>query len=144
MEHTTNTTATRGTNVTVSGVYRNYIIPSPLMKVGTNIDGLCTTLATNKKEWASLIAPSVRFGQVNSVIYIMTPTQMATNQDLYNYVTNNGKNKCIYYYQLSNFTEETIDLPDILTNKYTNIITVGTTIQPSKIEAEYSSFEKEV
>ena len=138
MEHTTNTTATRGKNATESGVYRNYIIPSSLMKVGTNIDGLCTTLATNKKEWASLIAPSVRFGQANSVIYIMTPKQMATNQDLYNYVTNNGKNKCIYYYQLSNFTEEKVDIPDISLASGTKGITIGTSITPSKIEAIYS------
>ena len=40
--------------------------------------------------------------------------------------------------------EETIELPEILTHKGTNIITVDTTIEPSKIEATYSSFEKEV
>ena len=47
-------------------------------------------------------------------------------------------------YLLTTPTEEAIELPDILTSKYTNIITVDTTIQPSKIEAEYSSFVKEV
>ena len=138
MEHTTNTTAIKGKTATESGVYRNYIQTSPLMKGGINTDGLCTTLATNKKEWASLIAPSVRFGQVNAVIYIMTSAQMATNQDLYNYVTNNGKNKCIYYYQLSNFTEEKIEIPDILTTKGTNCITVRTGTIPSKIEIIYN------
>lgn len=63
------------------------------------------------------------------------------------------KNKCNSYlasnpiivnYILSTTSEQSIDLPEILTNKYTNIITVDTTIQPSKIETEYSSFVKEV
>ena len=143
MEHTSNTTVSKGTNATEGGVYRNYIFPSPMMKFGINMDGLCTTLSTKKKEWASLIAPSVRFGQSNNVIYIMTPMQIVTNQDLYNYVTNNGKNKCIYYYQLPNFTEETIELPNIPTLKYTNTITTDTTVEASNMNVSYKSFEKE-
>ena len=139
MEHTSNLEATRFTDVTESGVYRNYIWPGSIrqMKQGTNLDGLCTTLSTNKKQWHELTAPSIRFGQVNAVIYIMTPTQMTTNQDLYNYVTNNGKNKSIYYYQLENPIEQSIDLPELLINKDTSVISVNTSVIPSNIELEY-------
>lgn len=55
------------------------------------------------------------------------------------------ENPIDYFYITSEPDDtETIELPNIPTNKYTNIITVDTTIQPSKIEAEYSSFAKEV
>ena len=139
MEHTSNLESTRFTDVTESGVYRNYIWPDSIrqMKQGINLDGLCTTLSTNKKQWHELTAPSVRFGQVNTVIYIMTPTQMTTDQDLYNYVTNNGKNKSIYYYQLENPIEQSIDLPELLINKDTSVISVNTSVIPSNIELEY-------
>ena len=139
MEHTSNLESTRFTDVTESGVYRNYIWPDSIrqMKQGINLDGLCTTLSTNKKQWHELTAPSIRFGQVNTVIYIMTPTQMTTDQDLYNYVTNNGKNKSIYYYQLENSIEQSIDLPELLINKDTSVISVNTSVIPSNIELEY-------
>ncbi len=52
--------------------------------------------------------------------------------------------KKMYFLVAVEAEEQSIDLPEILTNKYTNIITVDTTIEPSKIEAEYSSFVKEV
>ena len=55
------------------------------------------------------------------------------------------ENPIDYFYITSEPDDtETIELPNIPTNKGTNIITVDTTIQPSKIEAEYNSFEKEV
>ena len=43
----------------------------------------------------------------------------------------------LFYYMLQTSTEETIDLPEILTYKGTNIITVDTDIKPSKMEMVY-------
>ena len=67
-----------------------------------------------------------------------------TNTAMVNLLKTWLADKKMYFLVVVETKEQTIDLPDILTNKYTNIITVDTTIQPSKIEAEYNSFEKEV
>ena len=47
-------------------------------------------------------------------------------------------------YSLATPTEETIELPTIPTNEGTNIIEVDKEVLPSNMEAEYSSFAKEV
>ena len=48
-----------------------------------------------------------------------------------------ASNNPLMYYVRKTPAEESITLPDILINKGTNHITVGTNITPSKIEAEY-------
>lgn len=53
----------------------------------------------------------------------------------------NTNNVCINY-TLATPTEETIDLPEILTHKGTNIVTVDTEIKPSKTEILYYKLDK--
>ena len=135
-EHKENTTATKGTEPKENMIYRNYFYPKIQMKKGINSDGFCTTLDTNARLWDDLMAPSVRFGQTNSVIYIVTPNSMATNQDLYNYVTNNGQNKCIYYYQAAESMQNSQIIPVITSLNGETNITVNTSLNPSYIEVK--------
>jgi hypothetical protein len=45
--------------------------------------------------------------------------------------------KAELYYCRQNYGETPISLPQILTEKHTNIISVGTTLQPSKVNYQY-------
>ena len=135
-EHKENTIATKGTESMENMIYRNYFYPTIQMKKGINSDGFCTTLDTNARLWVDLMAPSVRFGQTNNVIYIVTPNSMATNQDLYNYVTNNGQNKCIYYYQAAESMQNSQIIPVITSLNGETNITVNTALNPSYVEVK--------
>ncbi len=94
---------------------------------------------------------SISCNQNNTAIHFkMKNDLLGITEDMTN---DEKKNKCNEYlsnnpvtinYILKNQTEQNITLPEILMHKGTNIITVDTTIEPSRIEAEYSSFEKEV
>ena len=65
-------------------------------------------------------------------------TQTTSNQEIGNKIRSYIEDKDIEItYALETKTEETIKLPEILTHKGTNIITVGTELQPSAVNYQY-------
>lgn len=139
---TSELTFTFGTSPTSNGLYRCYIVPSNA-KSGTNLDGYANFLPTLKQGWNRWTAEQVQFGQQNNAIYIITNEQYTSKTDLVNYLSNNGEFVPYVYYILNEPTETPITLPTIPTFKGTTIVSADTAIQPSKVEIEYYSIEKE-
>ena len=137
---------TKNTSPTTTGMYGNYI--SIDMEKGTRLPGYCNVLPANKQGWNTWTYPQVHFGQANSAVYILTETQMATNEDIYNYLSNNGEVEPYIIYIKGNNdaiiepTETAIDLSNLPTFKGTTTYTINTNIQPSNMAAEYYSTVK--
>lgn len=112
-----------------------YFNVKPTMLKGIAIDGFCNILPTSSRDFNNPKEESIRFGQVNSMIYIYTKSAYASKEELLNYL---GDAKVTYI--LRNSTETSISLPILPTFKgITTVYEVGTTIQPSNMEAEYYS-----
>ena len=140
---------TRNTSTTTKGMYGNYI--SMDMEKGTRLPGYCNVLPANKQGWNAWTYPQIHFGQANRAPYIITETQMATNEDLYNYLSNNGEVEPYIVYIKGDIdgiiepTEEELQLPSIPglpTFKGNTTYTIETNIQPSNMAADYYSTVK--
>ena len=146
---TKNWSWTKNTSPTTNGMYGNYV--SLDMERGTRLPGYCNVLPANKQGWNAWTYPQVHFGQANRAPYILTETQMATNEDLYNYLSNNGEvEPYIIYIKGDNDgiitpTEEELQLPSIPglpTFKGNTTYKINTNTQPSNMAAEYYSTVK--
>lgn len=73
----------------------------------------------------------------NTYIYIKIAKTIATNKTELNNWLNTLSTPVEIIYQLASTTEESIELPDILLNKGTNVVDVETSITPSNLWIKY-------
>ncbi len=82
-----------------AGYYRQYFTPTPLMKVGTAQVGICNVIPRATQGWNAWSKECVHFGQGNNAISVITEIQYANAQELYNYLSDDGKNEIYVIYQ---------------------------------------------
>lgn len=102
--------------------YMYGIIPNIPMKVGSRLSGICNVLPTTQRGWQEWDKECVHFGQGNNSIYLILKQNFSTIEDLYNYLSNNGKVEPFFIYPLANILIESTDLPEIGTEEYTNLM----------------------
>ena len=120
-------------------VYKLDNVLTPLMGASVNSTYMTHFELTNIYSTDDFIAGLYRFG-FNQDNLTITSTRLYVSSDkitLAGFKTWLSENKPTIYYPDAVVTEETIDLPEILTGKNTNIISVNTTIQPSNMEVTY-------
>ncbi len=90
---------TSSSSTSSAGYYRQYFTPTPLMKVGTAQLGICNVLPRATQYWNTWSKECVYFGQGNNSISVITEVQYANAQELYNYLSDDGKNEIYVIYQ---------------------------------------------
>lgn len=116
------------------GIYRSGYFSQKsdkLMISGTDLDGYCSTLP-NYKGWASPSSESIHFAQVNRMIYFYSNLSDKLTRD--EIISHYGNPDISYI--LETPIEESINVDDIEVYFKNDKISVGTSIQPSKIEIE--------
>ena len=129
-----------------STMNRYFYIPKPGIKSAQTSKGVgyCTVLRKDYEVWNTWTKPQIYFGMANNSIGIVVPINIEHSYPaIYNYLSSNGENEVVIYYQLATPTETPITLPKIPTFKGTSILTADTTIQPSNAEITYYSNVKE-
>lgn len=132
---------TKGTSPTGNGMYRNYFSKTNFYG-GEKVPGFSNVLPVSKQTWNNWSYPQFHFGQKNVAIYLITDKQMTTNQEIWDFISNNGTVTPYLLFWLATLTEETIDLSQLPTFKGTTIYTIETNTQPSNMVVDYYSTTK--
>ena len=129
-----------------STMNRYFYTPKPRIKLAQTSKGVgyCTVLRKDYEDWNAWTKPQIYFSMANNSIGIVVPINIEHSYPaIYNYLSSNGENEVVIYYQLATPTEIPITLPNLPTFKGTSIISADTTVQPSNAEIEYYSNVKE-
>lgn len=136
---------------TTNGLYYRFFVCDNYditMVSGTRITGYSNVLPSNVETWNNWTKEQFQFGQKNSRIYLITNDphdgESGDREKFCEYLSNGGITDPYVIYPISTPIEEEIELPEILTNKGTNIIEIETTIQPSNIAVTYLGKKIEV